>query len=62
MKTAKFLFALILGGILGLLSSCKAVAPQTKPPVPPGNPAAGAQTNTVPEKQDDLPVRGPILE
>jgi hypothetical protein len=62
MKKAKFLFALVLGSLLGLLASCKATAPQTKQPVPPGNPATGAPTNTVPEKQDELPVRGPILE
>jgi len=62
MRKIKFVFALILGGLLGLLSSCRGVAPPNKPPVPPDKPPAGTRTNTVPEKQEDLPVRGPILE
>jgi hypothetical protein len=62
MRKLKFVFALILGAVLGLLSSCRGTPPPSKPPVPPDKPPAGARTNTVPEKQEDLPVRGPILE
>jgi hypothetical protein len=62
MRKMKFVFALALGSVLGLLSSCRATSPQNKPPVPPDRPATGAPTNTVPGKQEDLPVRGPILE
>ena len=58
MRKIKFVFALFLGGILGLLSSCRGTAPQNNPPVPPDNPL----TNTVPDNPEDLPVRGPILE
>ncbi len=61
MKTLKCLFALVLGSILGLLPSCSTTAPENKPPAPPGK-SPGTQTNTVPSKQEDLPVRRPLYE
>jgi hypothetical protein len=65
MKTLKCFIALALGSLLGLLSSCTRSAPENR--VPPEKAPGGIQTNavttnSVPGKQEDLPVREPILE
>lgn len=67
MKALKCIFAVILGIVLGLVSSCSS---KDKPEGQPGRPnekqapedtGKGAQENP-PKKGEDLPVRRPILE
>lgn len=64
MKTLKCFLALALGSLLGLFSSCTRSTPENSTPAQsdksPGSNAA--TTNSVPGKQEDLPVRRPILE
>ncbi len=62
MRRLKCLFALVLGSVLGLVSCCSRTARENQPQVSPEKSATGTQTNTVPAKQEDLPVRKPILE
>jgi PBP1b-binding outer membrane lipoprotein LpoB len=67
MKKIKCILAVVLGTILGLFSSC---SPREEPPQKQGEPEKeqtevqtreGKQTE-VPKKEEDLPVRRPILE
>ena len=62
MRALKCIFAVVLGSVLGLLSCCTRPPREAKPKAPPEKPAAAPQTNAVPAKQEDLPVRKPILE
>jgi hypothetical protein len=61
MKTLKGVLALVLGSVLGLLSSCGGTGSKNEAPAPSGK-SAGPQTNTVPQKQENLPVDRPIYE
>ncbi len=62
MRQMKCVFALVLGSILGLVSCCCKAPTEAKRPAAPESPPAGTPTNNVPPKQEDLPVRKPMLE
>lgn len=67
MKAIKCIFAVLLGVVLTLLSSC---SPKQKPSSDPESPEQQQPTGDAdkeepeqpPEKEEDLPVRRPILE
>lgn len=59
MKTIKCIISVLLGLGLGLLSACVGQRPVQKPP-PQTN--TNTNTNSIPGKQEDLPVRRPMLE
>lgn len=64
MKKLKAITSVALGVILGLISACShnRPKPEAGKPANPNTNNVPPTTNTVPNKQEEMPVRRPILE